>query len=177
MFVPVLAAALALLTDNPKGQAFPDEVRRIHTGATVVWDEKGSCAGDKEILKTRIEAKTPFRSRILNGRLYGDGDCCVWGAWNGARKAAFTIDLKEPYLVSKVTLWSSENQSFRGIAGYTVALGSDGTNFTEVARRSVPADFDGGFGKDVHPVPFDCELEKPAVARYVRVLVGRHPGR
>ena len=81
MFAPVLAAALALLTDNPKGQAFPDEVRRIHTGATVTWDEKGSCAGDNEILKTRIESKAPFRSRILNGRLYGDGNCCVWGAW------------------------------------------------------------------------------------------------
>ncbi len=177
MFAPVLAAALALLTDNPKGQAFPDDVRRIHTGATVTWDEKGSCSGDEEILKTRIESKSPFRSRILNGRLHGDGDCCVWGAWNGARKAAFTIDLKEPYLVSKVTLWSSENLAVRGIAGYTVALGNDGTNFTEVARRSVPVDFDGGFGKDVHPVPFDCLLERPAVARHVRVVVDRHPGR
>ena len=155
MVATAIIAALALLTDNPKGQAFPDDVRRIHTGATVTWDENGSCAGDEEILKTRIEAKTPFRSRILNGRLCGDGDCCVWGAWNGARKVAFTIDLREPYLISKVTLWSGENRSLRGIAGYTVALGTDGTNFTEVARRSVPADFDGGFGKDVHPVPFD----------------------
>ena len=139
MFMPIILAAAALLTDNPKGQAFPDEVRRIHTGATITWDETGPYAADKEILATRIESKAPFRSRILNGRLYGDGDCCVWGTWNGTRKAAFTIDLKEPYLVSKVTLWSSENQSLRGIAGYTVALGSDGTNFTEVARRSVPS--------------------------------------
>ena len=177
MFMPIILAAAALLTDNPKGQAFPDEVRRIHTGATITWDETGPYAADKEILATRIESKAPFRSRILNGRLHGDGNCCVWGTWNGTRKVAFTLDLKNPYLISKVTLWSGENLALRGISGYTVALGTDGTNFTAVACRDVPVDFDGGFGKDVHPVPLDCILEKPSVARYVRFLVDRHPGR
>lgn len=176
MLVPVLAAALALLTDNPKGQAFPNEVRRIHTGATVVWDETGAFSADLEILKTRLDSSPFHRSRILNGDFFGSGDSCVWGAWDGALHVAFTIDLKAQYLVSKVTLWSSENLAVRGLSGYTVALGADGTNFTSVSRRDVPPDFDGGFGKEVHPVPLDCVLEKPAVARYVRVLVDRRLG-
>ena len=54
LLAPCWAADLsgdALLTDNPVGQAVPEGVRRIRTGASIEWDEKGEYACDSECLR------------------------------------------------------------------------------------------------------------------------------
>ena len=170
-------AALSILSGNVAGNGVKAEWPRLDTRATVSWITNGVFASHPQYVATALDAHG--RSRLLNGNVSGDGNAMVFGAWGaGRKKASFVVDLKSLFLVSKVTLWSAEQQGLRGCANFSVALSRDGTTFTELAKHENPADYDvPQKGKAVVCSPLDCALEKPAVARYVRIVAEQHPGR
>ena len=178
MSITAFFAALALLSGNPKGQTFPEaSVPRIDTGASIAWITEGAFASNPHFVATALDAAG--RSRLLNGHTHGDGNAMVFGKWGaGRQKASFVVDLKSLFLVRKVTLWSAEEKAIRGCESFTVALSRDGTNFTQLAQHVNPVDFAAGQGGPHFTCsPLDCELENPAVARYVRIVAAQHPGR
>ena len=175
--VGVFLAALSLLSGNAVGNGVKAEWPRVDTKATVSWITNGVFASHSNFVATALDGRG--RSRLLNGNVFGDGNAMVYGPWAAGRKnASFVVDLKSPYLVRKVTLWSAEQRGVRGCAGFSVALSRDGRSFTELAKCENPADYDvPRKGKGIICAPLDCTLEKPAVARYVRIVAEQHPGR
>ena len=170
-------AALSLLSGNAVGNGVKAEWPRIDTKATVAWVTNGVFASHPQYVATALDARG--RSRLLNGNVFGDGNAMVFGAWGaGRKKASFVVDLKSLFLVDKITLWSAEQRGLRGCASFSVALSRDGTTFTELAKHENPADYDvPQKGNAVVCSPLDCALEKPSVARYVRIVAEQHPGR
>ena len=93
--------------------------KRIDTAAAISWVESGPEASHPAFVKTALDARG--RSRLLNGRVSGDGDAMVFGPWaSGGKRASFVIDLKSDFLVSKVTLWSAEERGVRGCESFSV---------------------------------------------------------
>ena len=150
---------------------------RVDAAAAISWVESGPEASHPAFVKTALDARG--RSRLLNGRTSGDGDAMVFGPWmSGCKRASFVVDLKSDFLVSKVTLWSAEEKGVRGCESFSVALSRDGTNFVHLARHVNPPEFSAAKkGKGVVCVPLECPLERPAVARYVKLVATQHPGR
>ena len=169
------AADWRLLSDNSPGEAFAADTPRIATGADIAWVDSGDLATDDEVLATQRDRAG--RSRALNGRLAGDGEACVWGKWGGRKPATAVFDLKGPYLVSGVTVWSAEKQGTWGISEFSVALSADGSEWFEAGVCRVPSAHEGRSGKTPAPEPFRLDLEKPAAARFVCVCVKKNPNR
>lgn len=108
-------AALSILSGNAAGNGVKAEWPRLDTRATVSWITNGVFASHPQYVATALDAHG--RSRLLNGNVSGDGNAMVFGAWGaGQKKASFVVDLKSLFLVSKVTLWSAEQQGLRGCA-------------------------------------------------------------
>ena len=170
-------ASLALLSGNAVGNGVPADVPRLGGGAAIAWTTAGELASDPHFVSTALDARGC--SRLLNGNVSGDGNAMVFGPWGaGRRRATFTVDLKAQYLVRRVSLWSAEEKGVRGCESFAVALSRDGTNFTELARHVNPSDYAAGAGGRTFTCsPLACELERPAVARFVRVAAVQHPGR
>ena len=175
--VGVFLAALSLLSGNAVGNGVKAEWPRIGTKASLTWVTNGVFASHPQFVLTALDARG--RSRLLNGNVSGDGNAMVFGPWGaGRKKASFIVDLKSPCLVGKVTLWSAEQRGVRGCESFTVSLSRDGKAFTQLAKHVNPPDYAAGQGgRNFTCSPLDCELEKPAVARYVRVVAVQHPGR
>ena len=174
-----LSASLLLLTDNPVGsEAFPSDTPVLRTGATVSWLTEGAFASDPDLVSQSMDRRG--RCNLLNGRVGGGGgvDLGAYGKWGngGVSYGSFVIDLKSPRVVEKVTVWSAETKAIRGIDRFAVALSSDGRQFAEVGVCVVGTERPDLPAKPIVTVPFDCVLSHPAVARYVRVVVSRHPG-
>ena len=176
-----LAAAMAaagegrLLSDNSPGEAFAPDISRVATGAELTWVDSGDLASDDEVLATQRDRAG--RSRVLNGRLVGDGEACVWGKWGGRKPATAVFDLKTPCLISAATVWSAEKQGTWGMSEFSVALSADGREWFEAGVCRVPPGHEGRSGKNPAPEPFRLDLEKPAAARFVRICVKKNPNR
>ncbi len=166
----------SLLSGNATGEAFSPDIRRIETGATLSWIANGDFSTDKGIVATQRDRAG--RQRVLNGRLVGDGDASVWGTWGGgAYRATAAFDLQTPHLVESATVWSAEKRGTWGMAEFSVALSSDGQTWFDAGVCRVPPDYMGKSDDKPKPEPFDLVLEKPAVARFVRVCVRKNPNR
>jgi hypothetical protein len=63
------------------------------------------------------------------------------------------------------------------MAGFTVAISADGREWFDAGVFRVPADHKGHSRDKPVPEPFRLDLEKPAVARFVRICAKKNPNR
>lgn len=165
--------AAELLTPNLQSSAFPGNLPRCAAVERIVWDESQS---DASLVKTAANKRRGISS-LFDGELIGDGESAVWGTWSGKSIGVFTLELTRPVIVEKLDLWSSEKPPAQGIGRVSIALSRDDKSYTEVLSKNCALDDDGKVEESAMPFRHELPLERPAVARYVRVKIEKNPNR
>jgi hypothetical protein len=171
-----IASEEYLLTDNNKpgwvSNTFDKKVKRIPTGAALSWIKEGKFACDKGIIKTGSRPKSTNRV-LLDGRKGPEGGFQAYGSWRGGvYYATFIIDLKGKFLLTRVSVWTTHTKS-RSAEFFEVLLSNDGKNFIPAGTMELDKKFDK---KIYPPKQTDLLLQKPTVARYVKLRIKKRGG-
>lgn len=165
--------AAELLTPNLESGTFPGDVPRSAVFKQIAWDEEGS---DGELVKTALNKRRNVSS-LFDGELIGDGESAVWGSWAGGKSGIFTLELKRPMLIERLDIWSNERAPAQGIGRVTISLSRDGKSYREVLKKDCAIVDDGEAKENKLPLCRKFELERPAVARFVKVRIEKNPNR
>jgi len=169
-----LPAASPLLSGNGKGNAFAPDQTRLDTKAVLSFETAGEFPTEPQLLETASRPNGTSRV-LLDGAKGTDGNCQAFGKWQGGKYFAnMTLDLQSEYLITQVAVWSQESPT-QGVESFDVLLSNDGQKFVQVGTKTTPEGLTMSTPKCGEMITF--ELEKPAVARYVKLIVRKHPGK
>lgn len=169
-----LTAAGQLISGNGKGNAFAPDQPRIETKAVLSFETAGEFPTEPQFLETARRPDGTGRV-LLDGAKGTDGNCQAFGKWQGGKYFAnMTLDLQSEYLVTQVAIWSQESPT-QGIESFDVLLSNDGQKFVQLGTKPTPEGLTMSTPKCGEMINF--ELKKPAVARYVKIIVRKHPGK
>ncbi len=167
-----IAGTEYLLSGNKQSNVFPASIKRIPTAATLSWVKDGQYGSSKAMISTGSRPKGKCRV-LLDGSIGPRGDNMAFGQWGGNKYATFLIDLNDKYLINRITLWAMSSKQQKADS-FEVLLSNDGKKFISSGSQSI--DNSLGQNKKYPPLKTDYELQKPAVARYVKVRVKKKVG-
>lgn len=147
---------------------------KVDTVATLEFLKDGPFACDKEFIATGSRPDGANRV-LLDGLIGPEGDFQAYHTWGGGTGyASFVVDLKQPFQVSRVAVWSQETD-VQGMESFELLLSFDGKDF--VSMGSVVNDFKRKSKSDNLAVDFTMTLPSPVLARYLQFRIKKPQGR
>ena len=105
--------------------------------------------------------------KLTDGKIVANGGTAGSAGLPVADGPSVTVDLGDTYRVDKFTIHAFGGQwGITIITGFTVAISTDGENFTELTDASVAGEAEG----DWQTTTFTIALDEPVEARYVKFV-------